>query len=120
MYCQLSSLDSRIRVRTHIRHERLETHILNSRDVLRSFEVFARSVFSAFSRIVYKVLGHFTKRTAFLAEVDNNTTTALLSFFHGLFDSEGQVRTACANVRPEDITAIAFVVNTECKTDIRV
>lgn len=109
-----------IEVKTHIRHECLESHILDSSDVLCSLEVLARPVFSAFPCIVYEVLGYFTEGTAFFAEVDNNTTTALLRFLHCLFNTKGEVWTACANVRPENVTAVAFVVNTECQADIRV
>ena len=101
-----------------IGHERLEPHVLDARDILGALEVLARPVLSAFSCVVYEVLGNFTKRTTFFAEVDDDTTATLLGFLDCLFNTKGEVWSACADVGSKDVTAIAFVVDTECEANI--
>jgi hypothetical protein len=96
-----------------IRHERLEAHVLDTSDVFGPFEVFASSVFSSLSGVVDKVFGHLTEGTTFLAEIDDDSTSAVLGFLDGFFDTESEVRTASADIRAEDIATIAFVVDTE-------
>lgn len=97
----------------NVGHESLEAHVLHTRNVLRSLEVFAGPIFSSFPCIVHKVFGHFPKGSALFAEVNDHAATAFLRFFDGLFDAERQVGAACANVRPEHVASIALVVDTE-------
>jgi hypothetical protein len=53
-------------------------------------------------------LGNFTQRSAFFAEVDDNTGTTILGFLDSLLDTENQIGAACADVGAEYITSIAL------------
>lgn len=109
-----------------IRHQSLESHVLDSRNVLRASEVLRGSIGTALSGIVdhcrrqlpinsdlvefelfrlqyyfcvrleasctpglgRKYLRYLSKCPAFLSEVDDNTTPALLGFFDGLLNAK--------------------------------
>lgn len=98
----------------------MEPHILHTRDVLRTLEVFARPVLAALPSVIHKILGHFAKGSAFLAEVDDDATTTFLGLFDSLLHAEDEVGSACANIGTEDITTIALVVDAESKSDVRI
>jgi hypothetical protein len=52
------------------------------------------------------LLGHFAKRTAFFAEVDNNADTSTLCSVDAFLDSIGKIWLASTNVRSEDVRTI--------------
>jgi hypothetical protein len=68
--------------------------------------------------IVNQILRNLAERTTFLSEIHNDTATALLGLLDSFFYTEDQIRSAGTYIRPKDIAAIAFVVNTESKRDI--
>lgn len=105
---------------THIRHECLEAHVLDTGDVFGSLEVFACTIFSAFPSVVHEILGHLAEGSSFLAEIDDNTAAALLRLLHSLFHTEDEIRATCANIGAKDIAAVALVVNTQSETNVRV
>ena len=101
-----------------IGHESLETHVLDTSNVLGTLEVLARPVFASFPGIVHEVLGHFTQRTTFLAEVDDNATAASLRFLDRFLDTKSEVGSACADVGPEHVTSVALVVDAESELGV--
>lgn len=56
----------------------------------------------------HTILGNFTQRPAFLAEVDDNATSAFLGFLYSLLNTEDQIRTACADIGAKDVASIAL------------
>lgn len=96
----------------------MESHILDSSNVLCSPEVFGCLIFTTFSGVVDEIFGHFTKGTTFLSEVDDHPAATFLGFLDCLFDTKNEVRTTGADVRTEDIAAVAFVVDTEGEPDV--
>lgn len=97
----------------NVGHKRLEAHVFDTSNVLRSLEVLAGSVFASLSGIVNEVFGDLAKCSAFFTEVDDNTTSAILSFLDSFFDSESEIRATCANIRAKDVAAITLIVNAE-------
>lgn len=53
-------------------------------------------------------LGDLSQGSSFFTEVNDNTTSTILGFFDCLLDAENEIRAACANVGPEDVTSIAL------------
>lgn len=53
-------------------------------------------------------LGDLTQCPALFPEVNYHTTSAVLCLFNGLFDTENEVGTTCANVGTEYIASIAL------------
>ena len=100
---------------THVRQKRLEAHVFDSGNVLGTLEVLAGTVFTTFSCVVNEVFGDFAECTTFLTEIDYDAAATLLGLLHGIFDTEGKVWTARADVRSEDIATIAFIVDTKCE-----
>ena len=96
-----------------IGHQSLETHVLDTRDVLSALEVLAGTILASLPGIVDKIFGDLAKSTTFLAEVDDDTATTLLGLLDCFFNTESEVRTACADVRSEYVTSVAFVVDAE-------
>lgn len=109
-----------MRKKTYIRHQCLEPHVLDTGNVFGSLEIFARPVFSSLACVVYEVLGHLTESATFFAEVDDNTTTPLLSLLDGFFYTEDEIRSASADIRAEDVASVALVVNAEGETGVGV
>ena len=91
----------------------LEARVLNSGNLLRTIEIILRRITAllALSGVVDQVLGHLTEAAALLAVVDDQAGAATLSRLDGLLNRMREVGTARADVRSEDIRAIAFVVN---------
>ena len=98
-----------------IRHQCLESHILDTSDHLSRLEVLVRRVTATFPQVVDEIpsgvcqylcmdvkekntLGDLAQRTTFFAEIDNKTDAATLSATDALFNSIYEVRFACANV----------------------
>jgi len=94
-------------------HQSLEAHVLDTGNILSALEVLAGTIFASLSGVVDEVFGDLAKSTAFLTEVDDNTAATLLGLFDCFFNTESQVGTACADVRSEYVTSVAFVVDTE-------
>src|SRR5690606_7722076 len=67
---------------------------------------------------VDEILGNLAQRSALLPEVDNHTASAILCLLYRLLNTENQVRTARTNVRTENITSIALIMNTKGQSDI--
>jgi hypothetical protein len=107
-----------LRGETYVWHDSLKTHILDTSNILGTLEVLACSIFPTFSGIVHEVLCHLTKSSAFFTEINNDTTTTLLSLFDCLFYAKDEVGAASANVGTEDIAAVTFVVNAQSESDI--
>jgi hypothetical protein len=105
---------------TYIRHQGLESHVLHTGNIFCPLEVLACPIFSPLTRIVYEILGNLAESPTFLAEIDHNTATTFLSFLDSLFYAKDEVWTACADIGSENVTAVAFVVDSEGETDIRV
>ena len=105
-----------------IGHQSLEARVLNSGNLLRTIEIILRRITAllALPGIVDQVLGHLTEAAALLAVVDDQTGAATLSRLDGLFNRMREVGTARADVRPEDIRAVAFVVNAARQLNILV
>jgi len=118
-------------------HQRLESHILHTCDILCSLEVFRGTVGASFPRVVDEILGfgqnehnlpaslqaylgHFAQGSSLFAEIDHNATASLLSFLHSFLDAIYQVWATGANVRAKDIRAIAFIVNAKSQSDLLV
>jgi hypothetical protein len=53
-------------------------------------------------------LRHFTQSPALLAEVDDDTTSAVLSLLYGFFNAEDEIRAAGADIRTENVTSVAL------------
>src|ERR1700753_52091 len=92
-------------------HYGLEAHILLYSYVFCALEVFAGFVLTSLPSIVDQVLGNLAESASFLSEVDNNATPSFLSLLDGLLDTEDEIRAASAYVGTEDITSVAFVMN---------
>lgn len=118
-----------------IGHESLESHIFHASNVLSSkgvskftslhtgyfhlpLKVFRGLVRSALPSIVDQIFGNFAQCSPLLTEVNNHTASAILRFFYRLLDTKDQVGTTRANVRTEDITSIALIVDTKGQSDI--
>jgi hypothetical protein len=96
----------------------LKPHILDTGNVLCPLEILARPIFSPLSRVIHKVLGHFTKCSSFFTEVDDNTAAAFLSFLDSFFHAEDEIWAAGANVGSKYVAAVTFVVYTEGETNV--
>lgn len=53
-------------------------------------------------------LRNFSESSAFLAEIDDNTTASILCFFNSLFNAIDQVWTAGTDIGSEHVTAVAL------------
>lgn len=51
-----------------------------------------------------------TKGSAFLAEVDDNTTATILCFLHGFLNTKDEIWSAGADIGAKDIAAIALKI----------
>ena len=56
----------------------------------------------------FAYLCDFSQSAAFLAEVNNDATTAILCLLDCLFDAEDEVGSAGANVGPKNIATVAL------------
>ena len=54
-------------------------------------------------------LGDLAQCPALLSKINHNAATAVLGFLYGLLDTEDEVRPTSADVRPEDVAAIALL-----------
>jgi hypothetical protein len=104
----------------NVGHQSLEAHVLDSRNVLCSFEVHARRIRAPLASIVDQILGDFAKGSSFFAEVDDHSAASLLGLLDGFFDAEDQVRATGADVRAKDIASIAFVVYAKSEANVRI
>src|ERR1700691_5343875 len=98
----------------YVRHELLEARVLHAGYALRPRKIGCSLVTARLSLacVVHQKLGDFTERASFFAVVDDEPRAAGLRFTHAFFDAVRQVRTAGADVRTEDVRAIALIVNT--------
>jgi len=101
-----------------IGHQGLETHVLDTSNVLSTLEVLASAVLASLSSIVDEVFGHFTQSAALLTEVDDNTASASLGFLDCFLNTESEVGAACANVGTEHVTSVTLVVDAESKLGV--
>lgn len=53
-------------------------------------------------------LGNFTEGSTLFPEVNNDTTAAILRLLDCLFDTEYEIRAACADIGSEHVAAIAL------------
>ena len=97
----------------HIGHELLETRVLYARDALGAREIGRRLVAArlALAGVVDQKLGHFAECPPFLAVVDDESGAATLRAADALLDAMREIRSTGADVRAEDVRAVAFVVN---------
>lgn len=98
----------------------MEPHVLDPGNILRPLKVLASAVLSSLTRVVHEVFGHLSKRTTLFPEVDDYAAAALLGLLDCLFHAEDEVWPARADIRAEDIAAVALVVDTEGKAHVRI
>jgi hypothetical protein len=65
-------------------------------------------------------LGNFSKSSALLSEIDDDTAAAILGLLYSLLNTEDKVWSAGTDVGAKDITTIALVVDTKRKPDLLV
>lgn len=93
----------------HIRHQRLEPHVLHARDHLRTLKVPIRTVPAALAQVIHEVFCDLAERAALLAEIDYDADARALRASDAFEDRVGQVWLAGADVGPEDVGAVACV-----------
>jgi hypothetical protein len=96
----------------HVRHQLLKAHVAHAGDAFGALEVAGRTIATllALARIVDEELSDLAERAAFLAIVDDETDTAGLRHLDGDLDAVRQIRPAGADIGPEHVGAVAFVV----------
>jgi hypothetical protein len=100
-----------------IRHQRLEAHVLDASNVFGALEVVGSAIGTPLPCVIYQVFSHFAQRSALFAEIYDYSAAAILSFLDRFFNAEEKIRSTGANVRPEDITSIALVVDSQRQAD---
>ena len=97
----------------NVRHEPLESHVLNTCNALGAGEVLfsAVSAFLPFAGVVDKELGHLPERSPLLPEVHDKAGTACLRAPDALFDAVNQIRPTRADVGAENVGTVALVVH---------
>ncbi len=96
-----------------VRHELLEACVLDTGDALRAREVRCRLISTrlTLTRVIYQKLRHLSERPTLFAVVDDQSDAACLRRTNALLDAVCEIRAARADVRAEDIRAIALIVN---------
>ncbi len=94
-------------------HQLLEARVLHAGHTLGALEIGRRLVAArlALAGVVDQELGHLAERAAFLAVVDDEARAAVLGLARRLLDAVRQVGAAGADVRAEDVGAVALVVD---------
>src|SRR2546423_2871755 len=97
----------------HVGHQLLEAHVAHSGDAFGAREVVGRTIAAllTLARIVDQELGDLAERATLLAIVDDETDTAGLCHLDRDLDAVCEVRSAGADVGPENVGAVAFVVH---------
>src|SRR6185312_2454952 len=70
--------------------------------------------------VVHEKLRDFSECPTFLAIVDDESGTAGLSLAHAFLDAVREIRAAGADVRPENVGAIALIVDAACEWPRRI
>src|ERR1039458_5539048 len=96
-----------------IGHELLEACVLYAGNTLRSRKIGRGLVASrlALASIVHQELRDLAERPPFLTVVDDESRAACLGLAYALLDTVREIGAAGANIRAENVRAIAFVVH---------
>src|SRR6516225_5850234 len=97
----------------YIRHQLLETRILNARHTFGAFEILGCRIaaFLALAGVVDQEFGDFAKGTALFSIVDDDSQAAVLAGAGAFLDAVKQIGAAGADVGAEHVGAVAFVVH---------
>src|SRR5258708_4693080 len=97
----------------HVGHQLLEAHVLHAGDAFGALEIGRGAVAAvlALARVVDEELGDLAERASFLAVVDDHAGAALLRRGDAHLDAMREIGPAGADVRAEDVGAVALVMD---------
>src|SRR5277367_6414719 len=95
-----------------VRHQLLEAHVLHAGDALGAAEIGVGAVAALLTlpRVVDEELGDLAESAALLAVIDDDADPALLRGLDADLDAVHQIGPASANIRAEDVRAVALVM----------